>query len=732
MGHGLGIDLGTTFTGAAIVGPTGRGVSAGGPHHAAGGPNRTAGGPSTTTMVPLGRDGVVEPSAVYASVDGTLLTGDAAMDAARVEPHRLVRGFKRRLGDPTPLVVGGAPYSPAALLAAQLKSVVARMTATIGTAPESIVLTCPAVWGPYRREHFDEVPRLAGLSGAIMVTEPEAAATHYAAERRLGVGELVAVYDLGGGTFDTTILRAREDGMEIVGTPEGIERLGGMDFDEALFAHVDAQVGGVLADLDPADPEAAAVLAATRAACVRAKEELSIEPDVTVRVPLRSGLREVVVTRLAFNEMIRPSVELTVEALHRTISSAGLTPRDLAAVLLAGGSSRIPLVDQVVSAAFGRPVRTGLHPKFTVALGAAAIAARRVAPTPTFIPSPVPRPKVNRRKVLVPAAAVVAAVLVGGGITVFASNTNESSSSALPEAIIGASTGTPTVSGTINGVGRRPRGVAVSGSKVYVPSSVSNTVSVIDRASQKVIKAIPVSAPPQYVAVNGNKAFVTLLNPSNAVAVIDIARDEVVTTVPAGKGLFVPDVTADGKRLLIPDQDTAQILELESEGTVATPFAKAPTGSRGLVVDRNRVYVVSVELSQVTILDLESHRLLGSVRVGKSSIGLAVSPDGKTLYTANFDENTVSVVDTDSQKVTDTIDVGERPMAIAVAPDGKHVYVANNGSGTVSVLESGSNRVTATVKVGREPWFLAVSPDGGETYVTNTLSDSVTILKTGV
>ncbi|GAA2976772.1 Hsp70 family protein [Actinokineospora diospyrosa] len=711
MGHGVGIDLGTTFTGAAIIGPTGS-------------------GPIATTMVSLGRAGVVEPSAVFATVDGTLLTGDAAVDAARNEPHRLARGFKRRLGDPTPLVVGGAPYSPAALLAAQLKSVMARVTATIGAVPESVVLTCPAVWGPYRREHFDEVPRLAGLPGAVLVTEPEAAATHYAAERRLGVGELVAVYDLGGGTFDTTILRAREDGMEIVGTPEGIERLGGMDFDEALFAHVDAAVGGGLTESDPADPAMAGVLAATRAACVRAKEELSIEPDVTVRVPLLSGHREVVVTRLAFNEMIRPSVDLTVEALYRTISSAGLTPRDLAAVLLAGGSSRIPLVDQVVSAAFGRPVRTGLHPKFTVALGAAAIASRRVAPTPVRVPSPSARPKVSRRKFLIPVAAVAAAAVVGGGIA-FLTGGGSETVAAQADAVIGASSGSPTVAGTINGVGRRPRGVAVSGSKVYVPSSVSNTVSVIDRSTRKVIRAIPMTAPPQYVVVSGDKAFVTLLSPGNAVAVVDTAKDEVVSTVPAGKGLFVPDTTPDGKRLLIPDQEAAQILELETDGTVATPFAKAPAGSRGLVVDHNKVYVVSVELNQVTILDLDSHRVLGSVRVGKSSLALAVSPDGKTIYTANFDDNTVSVVDTESQKVTDTIDVGERPMAVAVAPDGKHAYVANNGSGTVSVIDVGSNQVTATVPVGREPWSLAVSPDGKEAYVTNTLSDSVTILSTG-
>src|SRR5262249_5469634 len=172
------------------------------------------------TMVPLARDGeVVEPSAVYLAPEGEFLIGEAAEQAGAQAPARLARGFKRRLGDPTPLVVGGTPVPPTALLAAQLRSVVSRVERAEGVPPESVVLTCPAIWGPYRREYFDEATKLAGLTGAVIVTEPEAAATHYAAERRLSAGELVAVYDLGGGTFDTTILRARPAGMEVLRTP---------------------------------------------------------------------------------------------------------------------------------------------------------------------------------------------------------------------------------------------------------------------------------------------------------------------------------------------------------------------------------------------------------------------------------------------------------------------------------------------------------------------------------
>ncbi|MFL6124418.1 Hsp70 family protein [Actinophytocola sp.] len=407
MRYGVGIDLGTSFTSAAISGPPG------------------------TRMVPLS-PGVVVPSVAYPAPDGTVLTGPAAL-AAAADPARVARGFKRRLGDPTPLVLGGAAYSPATLMAAQLRDVLATVTRTVGLPPASIVLTCPAIWGPYRREQFAEVPKLAGVHEFRLLTEPEAAATHYSAERRLGDGEVVAVYDLGGGTFDTTILRMRSGDMEILGVPEGIEHMGGTDFDETLLAHIDDRFDGAIGALDAADPAVATVLAEIRAMCVRAKEELSIEPDVTLTVPLPSGPRELTITRLQFNDMIRPSVKLTTDALRRTISSAGLRPDDLSAVLLAGGSSRIPLVSQLVSQEFGKPVRVTLHPKFTVALGAAAVATRAATPAAPLMTAPAPPPVVpfpepgdqrpasgprSPRRWLVPAIAAGVALVVAAVTTI--------------------------------------------------------------------------------------------------------------------------------------------------------------------------------------------------------------------------------------------------------------------------------------------------------------------------
>ena len=412
MTSGVGIDLGTSFTSAAICGPQG------------------------TRMVPLSPD-VIVPSVAYPAPDGSVLTGPAALDAA-ADPARVARNFKRRLGDPTPLMLGGAQFTPTTLMTAQLRDVLTAVTRATGSPPGSIVLTCPAIWGPYRRDHFIEVAQLAGVTDYRLITEPEAAATHYSAERRLGDGEVVAVYDLGGGTFDTTILRMRAGGMEILGVPEGIEHMGGIDFDETVLAHVDDRLDGAISALDLTDEASATAVATIRAMCVRAKEELSTEPDVRLTVPLPSGPREVTITRLELNDMIRPSVKLTTDALRRTISSAGVRPDDLSAVLLAGGSSRIPLVSQLVSQEFGKPVRVTLHPKFTVALGAAAVAARpRVPvgpphPAATFPPTApmalapaAPLPPQQRpmfaphtpRKWLITTIAAAAVVVIGAVAT---------------------------------------------------------------------------------------------------------------------------------------------------------------------------------------------------------------------------------------------------------------------------------------------------------------------------
>ncbi|HEV7651038.1 MAG TPA: Hsp70 family protein [Actinophytocola sp.] len=475
MRYGVGIDLGTSFTSAAVIGPDGM------------------------RMVPLSR-GVVVPSVAYATPEGTLLTGLAAEEAARGgELGRVARGFKRRIGDPTPLVLGGTAYSPDALMAAQLRDVLEYVTRMEGSPPETIMLTCPAIWGPYRREHFEEVPRLAGVPASHVLTEPEAVATHYSMERRLGDGEVVAVYDLGGGTFDTTILRMGQGGsMEILGTPEGIEHLGGMDFDETLLAFVDDRLGGAVSALDQTDPRSGALLAHIRTLCVRAKEELSIEPDVLIKVPLPAGPQQVMITRLELNDMLRPSVRLTTDALRHTIASAGLRTEDVSAMLLAGGSSRIPLVDQMVSEEFGRPVRMTLHPKFTVALGGAATAARvrnaaDTAPPPRLTTPPggvaTASAPVRHRKWRVPVAAAVAVVAALVVATLFLVNGGN------PEGTADAGKGT-TDAGKPAGPAKTMQVYGKKGPVDPYTSFIASAenwagVDITDGASQTAIKANP-------------------------------------------------------------------------------------------------------------------------------------------------------------------------------------------------------------------------------------------------
>ncbi|MBE1495203.1 actin-like ATPase involved in cell morphogenesis [Amycolatopsis lexingtonensis] len=383
MGYGLGIDLGTTFTAAAV--------------------DRAG----HVEMVSLGDRTAAIPSVVLLRPDGSVLVGDAASRRAAVEPDRVTREFKRRLGDPTPVLLGGAPHSVASLMAHLLGYVVRTVAGQQGGRPDRITLTHPANWGPYKRELFEQVPKLTGIDRVGLITEPEAAAAHYAAQERLDEGAVVAVYDLGGGTFDATVLRKRNGGFEILGTPEGIEGLGGVDFDEAVFGHVDRALDGKLSQIDPDDPGAVAAVVRLRQECVLAKEALSADTEVAVPVLLPSVQTEVRLTRGEFEEMIRPSITATIGSLHRALRSANLRPADLGAVLLVGGSSRIPLVSQLVSAELGRPTAVDIHPKYGVALGAAALASGRsglvqaTEARPAF-PPPVPRVPSPREETRVP------------------------------------------------------------------------------------------------------------------------------------------------------------------------------------------------------------------------------------------------------------------------------------------------------------------------------------------
>lgn len=350
MGYSLGVDLGTTFTAAAIS------------DHA------------QAEMITLGERSVVTPSVVFVREDGVVVSGDAAARRAASAPDRAARTFKRRLGDPTPLRLAGTSYGVTELLGRQLRDVLAKITDTRGAPPEQVVLTHPANWGAFRRGLFEEVPRQAGLAGSLLITEPEAAAAHYAASRQLGTGEVVAVYDLGGGTFDATVVRKLADGVETLGTPEGVERLGGVDFDQAVFDFVNFSSDGALDELDQRDPRAFVALARLRQDCVLAKEALSADTETLLPVFLPEKQFDVRITRAEFENLVRAQIESTISGLARALRSAEVTAADLSAVLLVGGSSRIPLVAEMVSEELGRPILVDTHPKYAVALGAATVA----------------------------------------------------------------------------------------------------------------------------------------------------------------------------------------------------------------------------------------------------------------------------------------------------------------------------------------------------------------------
>jgi molecular chaperone DnaK len=375
MSYHLGVDLGTTFTAAAIA-RDGR-----------------------AEPVTLGSRSVAVPSVAYLAADGRVVVGDAAARRALTEPRRVAREFKRRLGDPTPLVLGGTPIAAEMLAARSLAWVVTQVAATEGAPPSSLAVTHPANWGPYKLDLLAQAIRHVGLRVDHFVPEPVAAATTYATQRGLAPGAVVAVYDLGGGTFDAAVVRARgrdagqgEPPFALVGRPDGIEHMGGIDFDHAVFRHVLAAVGLDPDRLEADDPALASALAHLRQACVEAKEGLSSDTDVAIPVMLPNHHTEVHLGRAEFEDMIRPALRETIVALRRAIASAEVPVEAVTAVLLVGGSSRIPLVGELVTAELGRPVAVDARPKDAVPVGAALTALHASPAAPAVAGSALPPP----------------------------------------------------------------------------------------------------------------------------------------------------------------------------------------------------------------------------------------------------------------------------------------------------------------------------------------------------
>ncbi|MFL1999931.1 Hsp70 family protein [Microbacterium sp. A1-JK] len=329
---------------------------------------------TTVTSVPLGRHSDHASTAVFVGESG-LLFGDAAERRGLTQPDRLIREFKRRVGDDVPVVAGDQSFTAEQLFAHVVTWVTETVSEREGRSPSAISVTVPAAWGEYRSERVGAAIAHEGWRDVNLIPEPEAAARHYDHVNPLETGRALAVYDLGGGTFDAVVVRKDKKGaLRIVSPASGLSDVGGADFDDLLLRHV-MTAAGISADVLATDPGARVALAALRRECVDAKESLSFDSETVIPVLLGGRSTSVRVTRAEFEAMIEAQIERTTDALEQSIESASLRADRLDAILLVGGSSRIPRVAQLLSERVDVAIAVDADPKAVVAFGAARAAA---------------------------------------------------------------------------------------------------------------------------------------------------------------------------------------------------------------------------------------------------------------------------------------------------------------------------------------------------------------------
>jgi molecular chaperone DnaK len=349
----LGIDLGTTFSAVATVGADGRPVTV---------PN-SLGEPTT-------------PSVVCFESASSVLVGTAACAAAAVDPDNTVTLIKRQMGGEFELLLHGVRHTPESISALILRSLVSEAAAALGqTGPARAVITVPAYFGVREREATYQAAQLAGIEVLELLSEPVAAALHYGTTGLSGGdGGAVLVYDLGGGTFDTTVLRISRHGIRVVAT-DGDSRLGGADWDERITDYLAGQVsqaaGGHDLDDDEFRPEIAAVAEAVKR---------SLSSTVSRPVTLHCGKVAVTVDfdRDILERLGADLVERTLLIVDRVLASAaaqGVGRIDQ--VIMVGGSTRMPAIARAVAERLGRTPKL-VEPDLAVVYGA-SIRAHQLA-----------------------------------------------------------------------------------------------------------------------------------------------------------------------------------------------------------------------------------------------------------------------------------------------------------------------------------------------------------------
>ncbi len=349
MGKIIGIDLGTTNSCVAVL---------------------EGGEPA---VIPNSEGSRTTPSVVGFSKDGERLVGQVAKRQAVANPERTVSSIKRDMGTNRKVKIGDAEYSPQEISAMILGKLKADAEAYLGEKVTQAVITVPAYFTDAQRQATKDAGRIAGLEVLRIINEPTAAALAYGLDKGGADNHRIFVFDLGGGTFDISILEVGDGVFEVVATA-GDNRLGGDDFDKRIMDYIASEFKKE-SGVDVTGDKMA--MQRLKEAAEKAKIELSQLQKTLISLPFLSfgpsgPLNfECELTRSKFDALTADLVERTVKLSKQALSDAGMSVSDVQKVILVGGSTRIPAVQEAVRQLTGKEPFKGINPDECVAIGAA-------------------------------------------------------------------------------------------------------------------------------------------------------------------------------------------------------------------------------------------------------------------------------------------------------------------------------------------------------------------------
>ncbi|PNR95286.1 molecular chaperone DnaK [Petrotoga sp. 9PWA.NaAc.5.4] len=349
----VGIDLGTTFSAIAWVKPDGN-----------------------VEVIPNAEGKRTTPSIVSFTKDGQILVGEPAKRQAILNSERTVRSIKRYMGSDYTIKIDDKVYTPQQISAFILKKLVKDAEEYLGGKIKKAVITVPAYFNDAQRQATKEAGEIAGLQVLRIINEPTAASIAFGLDRSKDERKIV-VYDLGGGTFDVSILEIGDDIIEVIST-SGNNHLGGDDFDQRI---IDWLANEFQKEYNVDLKKDKQALQRLKEAAETAKIELSSKLETEINLPFITVVDgqpvhlEKKLTRAKFEELIRDLVESTKGPIENAMRDAKLTPDDIDAVLLVGGSTRIPCVQKLVTDYFGKEPSKSVNPDEAVAIGAAVQAS---------------------------------------------------------------------------------------------------------------------------------------------------------------------------------------------------------------------------------------------------------------------------------------------------------------------------------------------------------------------